>query len=175
MTPRAVPQSTQASRPALQWVITVSPSCRSLAPCSPMALQRVTSSSAMALASCSASAVISSMSLPSSAFASVRSTPHDRLTAVGRVFFSRSAPALSSMIKSGSLMGGMVRASRAMPKAPAAPRAGAPRTRNARIASCSASRLQMSLTASFSGNAVWSMMIIQLLLSSQSIVRISKT
>ncbi|MDI3487780.1 MAG: hypothetical protein PWR26_497 [Methanosarcinales archaeon] len=154
--PRAVPQSTHASAPALQWVSTTSPSSRSSAPFLPIRRFISTSSSAIASASHTAAVLISSTFDALLIFSSIRSIAQKRFFAVGLVRFSCcAAPCTSSSISSVLLAREDVHAS-AIPYAPAAPRAGAPLTRSIRIASQSSGSVEILFISSFSGSSVWS-------------------
>src|SRR4030042_6076951 len=92
----AVPHSMQANQPALQWVniFTVFPFFRELIlrisgrAGLPIFLQFSASSSAMAAASFLAASILLCGVFTRTKPESIRSTPHDRLTAVGRASFN---------------------------------------------------------------------------------------
>src|SRR5205085_1014676 len=116
--------------------MTRAPSSSRAAPWAPMARLRSTSSVATRWASATGSSA-----------ARARSTPHARLTAVGRVATSRRAASGTSSSSTDA---------RATPMAPAAPNAGAPRTAIERMASQRSSTAVQSRNASASGRRRWS-------------------
>ncbi len=172
ITPSAVPQSTVASAPVLQWWMIVSPSSISFAPCSAIRLLISTSSSAMR---CAASKINwrTSSGLRSSFVWStihrIRSTAQAKLTAVGRALFRVSAALCKSFSRSSvELLFDSYPAS-ARPKAAAAPIAGAPRTTISLIAYATEAWSLKEMTSKRPGRIRWS--IIFNWFSSQNTVR----
>ena len=155
----AVPMPAVASAPALQCVNTRAPSGTKARPCCPMAAHISRSSSRIAVAS-SRSAASSAGTVAegsASARAVIRSSAHDRFTAVGRAAARRFACAWrrarsvcpSSCAKSPS--------EATSPSAAATPIAGAPRTASVAIASRTSLTVRRSRSTNSLGRRRWSM------------------
>ena len=149
--PSAVPHSTHASAPVLQWVCTrmgaVSVNCSSRsAPRWARARLARTSSSPIATASAITAAA------PSSSRPRTRRTAHDRLTAVGRAAAIRSASTRTTVV--GSPSRSARSAAMATPNAPATPIAGAPRTARRVMASIIVSTSRTSIVTTSCGRRV---------------------